>query len=235
MAPVLPLRFSIDLYKHLRKHKYDHSAIGGVIPVIVVAHVTMRRVTKNSYIRDNTRGIPRHARDNTLLSSADINSPFTHERYNNTTQGKILHFRLNQNLIRAGKRTYPDAIRSIYFQRRWFKEDGWHTGIAAPNMVVTGRFSKPVDNRLLSHPHATKPGDSFPGISIRVPDAKACTPSIFINADTNAQSTFIIPGITNIKTLVAGLNKLQSVVTEACPDRPMLSLVPARSQVDFGS
>jgi len=129
-----------------------------------------------------------------IYSGADLDSAFSHLRFNAGPHGKILHFSKNQNLIRAGKYTLADALLSVVRFLNWTKleKSAWFTGLATPNSVMSGAFVGKISKRLKEYPRASY-SDKFPGIGISMKkegSLNCCTPEIYLR-----RGAFIIPGV----------------------------------------
>lgn len=104
---VPPLFFSRKWHKELSKNKIKFSGISWVDRENVVMHISMKQLTDRSFVRVATGAHTKHnrlaSRRNILktLSGADLDSPFSHLRFNTQRDGKILKFEKNQNLIRG--------------------------------------------------------------------------------------------------------------------------------------
>lgn len=162
--------------------------------------------------------IPKNNHKLAIYSGADLDSPFSHQRFNTGPHGKILHFSKNQNLIRAGKYTHSDSFLSVVRFLKWanFEKSAWFTGLATPNSVMSGAFIGKITDKVKEYPRASF-SDKFPGIAISMKSEKSlncCTPEIYLR-----RGAFIIPGVkrpSDLAECCEELCKIYSLYKENC-------------------
>lgn len=147
-------------------------------------------------------------KENTRLnewSNSDPDSPFRHSKYDLSTDGKILQFQRKQNLIRAGKNSHADAVRSTLLFLAWTAPAKWPTRMSSPNMVASGKFACPLPETVRNLPHATWSA-KFPGVALKT-GVVQCTPEVYLR-----QGTYIVPGVTTPQTLSVCLQQLSKML-----------------------
>jgi hypothetical protein len=170
----------------------------------VVLHAKMKLDPYRAHLRAHV-GQPAHpppTRDH--FSSASPDSQFRHARFNLGACGKILAFKSQHNIIRAGKHSHADALASCLLYLCWSQQPGWPARIATPNLVASAQLALPPTPRLKNHPRATH-STKFPGIAIKL--AANVTTEIY------ESGAFILPGITSAPQLSAALHEVAALST----------------------
>jgi hypothetical protein len=153
-----------------------------------------------------------------VLSNTDLDSPFMHLCfYLHNLNGKILRFRRNKNLIRAGKYTSSESVLSV-MRFNIFTNSDYHTGLAVPNSVVSGKFKKYLKEDIKSDPHVSD-SRKFPGASVNLSDPETrCTPEIYTGWNKRLKkrrtSTFIMPGFRSVDDLAKYTQEVNSLSTK---------------------
>ena len=154
-----------------------------------------------------------------LISAPEASSPFSHRKFTTSKHGRLLLFGTG-NLIRAGKHTHGDAVRSVLSFVAWAgKVCGsllWPTSISCPNTVCSSQYTAPISPSIREHWRASY-SPRFPGISFTFPDAPGVTTELFLK-----QSKWIAPGVQSPEALVTvavGMAKLYNECGTAadCP------------------
>ncbi|WP_341246944.1 hypothetical protein [Nereida ignava] len=143
-------------------------------------------------------------------SNSDPDSPFRHHKYDLGDDGKVLQFQRKRNLIRAGKSTHADAVRSTLLFLRWASPGQWPARMTSPNMVASGRFAHPLPEATKALPCATWSA-KFPGVALKPPNSK-CTPEVYLK-----QGTYIIPGVTSPESLSVCLQQVSDMLLPLLP------------------
>ena len=134
-----------------------------------------------------------------LISAPEASSPFSHRKFTTRAHGRLLFFSTG-NVIRAGKHTHGDAVRSVLAFVVWAgKVCGsllWPTSISCPNTVCSSQYTAPISPAIRNHWRASY-SPRFPGISFTFPDAPGVTTELFLK-----QSKWIAPGVQSPEALV---------------------------------
>lgn len=173
----------------------------------VVLHVAFDVDPHASLLRDLITGPGNDVTNHELTewSNSDPDSPFRHSKYDLARDGKILQFQRKQNLIRAGKNSHADAVRSTLLFLSWTAPHRWPSRMSSPNMVASGKFVCPLPESVRSLPHATWSA-KFPGVALKT-SVKQCTPEVYLR-----QGTYIVPGVTSPETLSRCLQELTTML-----------------------
>lgn len=138
-----------------------------------------------------------------LVSAPEDSSPFSHRKFRTSEAGRLLLFRTG-NLIRAGKHTHGDAVRSVLSFVVWANEQSdsllWPSTISCPNTVCSAVYAEAISPAVKEHWKASW-STRFPGISITFPDCPGVTTELFLN-----KSNFIAPGVKSPEDLVKVAN-----------------------------
>ena len=169
----------------------------------VVLHVSFDTSPFTSLIREIITGTVCAESNSDLAewSNSDPDSPFRHSKYDLGKDGKILQFQRKQNLIRAGKNSHADAVKSTLLFLSWTAPSRWPSRMSSPNMVASGKFVRPLPESVRNLPCATWSA-KFPGIALKT-SVKQCTPEVYLR-----QGTYIVPGVTTPETLSQCLQEL---------------------------
>lgn len=168
----------------------------------VVLHAKMRLDPYRGHLRAHLSVKPSPPPPRDHFSSASPDSQFRHARFNLGPCGKILAFKSQHNIIRAGKHTHADALASCLLYLCWSGHKGWPARIDTPNLVASARLATPPPASLKNHPRATH-STKFPGIAIKL--AADVTTEIY------ESGAFILPGIVTPVQLGAALSEVAAL------------------------
>ena len=134
----------------------------------------------------------------------------------NRNNGKYLVFD-SSNVIRAGKHTHGDAVRSMFVFNKWLRSVSkqphvWHTAIGCPNMVLSGKLNTTPHPSFKDHwrcNHSSK----FPGVAVQTDER--ITPEIYPKS-----GAYIVPGVTDATGAVHALKIVDDIVTSTSCDAP---------------
>lgn len=156
-----------------------------------------------------------------------------HMRFNTyparKNDGKFLVFQPSSNAIRAGKHTIVDAVKGLIVFNAWMRRHCrashvWHTAIACPNMVMSGKLrtrasgDSPTHNsgaagRALFDANHWRCNSSpkFPGVAVQT--STRATPEVYPNT-----GAFIIPGIVSARCAKDAIACIAETVQSAARD-----------------
>jgi hypothetical protein len=177
-------------------------------------HVMAKSNPRLSAVRNALFPVPiGDVKDLSMYSSANLLSPFEHARFDAGCHGKIMLFKKNGNLIRAGKRTHGDAFLSALLFLRWMSPGRWLTAASAPNMVLSGKLQESRVAYLSAH-HSVTGSSRFPGLALKLNVHSTCTPEIYPTS-----GRFILPGVSRVDTLMDTLDDMMDVL-QPCVTEP---------------
>ena len=119
ISTVPPLFFSRKWKHELIKTKINCDGLAWIDRENVVMHIAMKPLSHRSFLRTATGSYEKKKCENRrtfslqTYSGADLDSPFSHLRFNTKNDGKILKFEKNRNLIRGTPKNYTLILACI--------------------------------------------------------------------------------------------------------------------------